>query len=142
MLVYSFLGCEMHLDSVFVMLVTSASSSWSKTWHHLLQRSVMVQCIRITAMKLFINNTAVKLEQDLDIVVECSYRGNRTKKSNYFHQIFTHKVHLCQDTSGVTFTGWCLKSRWLSSLLIRDNVMFDSCWPGRWMVVTPTLNRP
>lgn len=78
MLVYSFLGCELHLDSVFVMLVTSASGSWSKTWHHLLQRPLMVQCIRITVMKSFNNNTAVTLEQNLNIV-ECGYQGNRTK---------------------------------------------------------------
>lgn len=115
MLVYSFLGCEMHLDSVFVMLLTSASSSWSKTWHHLLQRSVMVQCIRITVMKAFNNNTNIKLEQNENIVIEGGYQGNRTKKKKYFHQSFTHMVHLCQDTWSLTCTRCCLKSRWFSS---------------------------
>lgn len=80
-----------------------------QTWHHLLQRSVMVQSIRITVMKSFNNNTAVKLEQNLNIVIECGYQGNSTKKIESFSSKFYPQSQFVSGHVGRNFYRVSLK---------------------------------
>lgn len=102
MLVFSFLGCEVHLGSVFVRLVTSASGSRSKTCHGLLQRSGGVQLChwwsRLKTAQLFI------LELNLRVIFECCCQENGTKKKNLIILIkVLHELYSCHNTLGLAF---------------------------------------